>query len=581
MRKQLIVGFLVATLIATALATSALAGSLPPGGTFLDDDLNIHEGAIEAIAAEGITLGCNPPLADEYCPDEFVRRKHMASFIARAESLTDTGTGDYFTDDDGSIHEDDIDRIRFADITFGCSEDGTLFCPDQFVRRDEMASFIARAEGLSDTGTGDYFTDIDGNIHEDNINKIAAAGITLGCNEGGTLFCPDDYVRRDEMASFLARANELTLMTPDPRVDVTLETVVSSGLVAPLFLTAPTGDDRLFILEKTGAVRLYKDDALLGTPFLDLADDNEMYVLGEGGLLGMAFHPDYDTNGRFFLSYTTAEDGDGCSPALMVIAEFEVSEGDPDIADAEPTEILSFCQPTSIHNGGMITFGPNGDLYIGLGDGGGAWDSNDNGQDIDTLLGSLLRINVDSGDPYSVPSDNPYVDAEGADEIFAIGFRNPWRFSIDGDNVYIADVGQYSREEVDVFSATDPGLNFGWPRYEGTLCVASSTSETTCDTGGMTFPILEYPAPGSDSITGGYVYRGSELGYVGHYFFGDYSDGYIKSVRIIDGVAYHEKDWTSTFGSQGGLASFGVDGHGELYIVNVNAGTVKKLVPDV
>jgi glucose/arabinose dehydrogenase len=570
MRRKLLVGLIVIASLAV------LAPSLSPGGTFFDDDGSIHEGNIEAIAAAGITKGCNPPYNNQYCPTDFVTREQMASFITRAEGLTDTGPGDWFTDDDTSIHQTDIDRIATAGITKGCNPpDNDEFCPTDFVTREQMASFMTRAFGLSDTGPGDWFIDDDTSIHEVDIDRIATAGITRGCNPpDNDEYCPRDYVTREQMASFISRAYGLTTMTPPDRPDLALETIIDAGLVTPTLVTAPVGDDRLFILEKPGRIRIYDEGALVATPFLDITAsvlDNH-----ERGLLGLVFHPDYGTNGRFFVYYSKTDAG--CGNHRSILAEYGVSDGDPGIADVTETVILSFCQPTGVHNGGMLAFGPNGNLFIGSGDGGGGNDANDNAQNKDTLLGAMLRINVDGAPPYTVPADNPYVGKDGADEIYAIGLRNPWRYSIDGDDIYLGDVGQNTREEIDVFSATEPGLNFGWPRYEGSLCVKFA-GETTCDTAGMTFPVLEHAAPSSDSITGGYVYRGSSLGWVGYYFYGDFSDGYVRSAVIIDGVAYNETDWTSTFGTQKDLASFGVDGHGELYLVLIT-GVIKKVVVD-
>lgn len=371
-------------------------------------------------------------------------------------------------------------------------------------------------------------------------------------------------------------------------VEVKLETVISSGLDGPLYLTAPSGDDRLFVVEQRGTIRIYKNESLKAAPYLDLSD--KVYTSHESGLLGLAFHPEYGANGRFFVYYTTLDarcgGGDG---VRSTVAEYVVSPGDPDIADTAETIILELCQPTDIHNGGMLAFGPEGYLFIGLGDGGWIWDGwtgdscpvgRCNAQNKRTLLGSLLRIDVNSTRPYAVPADNPFVGIDGADEIYAMGFRNPWRFSIDGHTVYVGDVGESNREEIDVFSLTDPGLNFGWPRFEGTLCVKEWTSETTCDADGMTFPVLEFRRSISTAIVGGYVYRGSALALDGYYFYGDFVKGFIRSALIIDGVARHHKDWTSTFGAQPQLASFGVDGHGELYLISLQ-GTVKKLVPDI
>ena len=558
------------------IAPSVASNVLLPGGTFLDDDGNIHEGAIEAVAAEGITRGCNPPANDLYCPGSTVSRGEMAAFLGRALDLP-AASKDYFTDDEGSIFESDVNRIAEAGITKGCDPpDNNLFCPQGDVTRGQMAAFLVRAFGLTDDGGGDLFVDDNESIFEADIDRLGTAGVTKGCNPPtNDRFCPADPVLRDQMASFLTRALGLTPMTPEPRPVLAL-TTVASGLSQPLFLTAPAGDSRLFIIEREGRIRIVEDGALLAIPFLDISALTS--TSGERGLLGLAFHPDYDGNGRFFIYY--ASDG-ACDEHETVVAEYSVSASDPNVADPLGETLLSVKQPTCVHEGGTLAFGPGGNLFIGIGDGGWAYDANGNAQNKETLLGAILRIDVDFGEPYSVPSDNPYVGQSGRDEIFAMGFRNPWRFSIDGDTIYVGDVGQTSREEINIFSATEPGLNFGWPRFEGTLCVSDRVeSETTCDSAGMVFPVIEHAAPDSDSITGGYVYRGSTLGMEGHYFYGDFSDGYIRSALIVDGVALFQQDWTSTLGTQTGLVSFGVDGFGELYVMNLFNGTVQKLIPD-
>lgn len=557
------------------IAPSVASNVLLPGGTFLDDDGNIHEGAIEAVAAEGITRGCNPPANDLYCPGSTVSRGEMAAFLGRALDLP-AASKDYFTDDEGSIFESDVNRIAEAGITKGCDPpDNNLFCPQGDVTRGQMAAFLVRAFGLTDDGGGDLFVDDNESIFEADIDRLGTAGVTKGCNPPtNDRFCPADPVLRDQMASFLTRALGLTPVTPEPRPVLAL-TTVASGLSQPLFLTAPAGDSRLFIIEREGRIRIVEDGALLATPFLDISALTS--TSGERGLLGLAFHPDYDVNGRFFIYY--ASDG-ACDEHETVVAEYSVSASDPNVADPLGETLLSVKQPTCVHEGGTLAFGPGGNLFIGIGDGGWAYDANGNAQNKETLLGAILRIDVDFGEPYSVPSDNPYVGQSGRDEIFAMGFRNPWRFSIDGDTIYVGDVGQTSREEINIFSATEPGLNFGWPRFEGTLCVSDRVeSETTCDSAGMVFPVIEHAAPDSDSITGGYVYRGSTLGMEGHYFYGDFSDGYIRSALIVDGVALFQQDWTSTLGTQTGLVSFGVDGFGELYVMNLFNGTVQKLIP--
>jgi glucose/arabinose dehydrogenase len=348
---------------------------------------------------------------------------------------------------------------------------------------------------------------------------------------------------------------------------------VVSGLSAPLYLTAPPGDvSRLFIVEQTGAIRIVKDGALLPTPFLNLSA--QIIAGGEQGLLGLAFDPDYATTGRFVVHYTDLA-GD------TRVSSFQVS-ADPDRADAA-TEQLIFTadQPYSNHNGGQILFGPDGYLYLGLGDGGSGNDPEGRGQNLGEPLGSILRFDIRTGSPYSIPPDNPFVAQAGAlPEIWSYGLRNPWRFSFDratGD-LYIADVGQNRVEEVDIAAASagsGKGANYGWSIMEGSECLSGST----CDQTGLVLPDFEYDHGQGCSITGGYVYRGPALPDLqGVYFFGDYCQGWVRSFRFVDGAAIELTDWPA-LRPGGPLTSFGEDAAGELYVIS-SGGGVFKVVPD-
>ncbi|MEA2003208.1 MAG: PQQ-dependent sugar dehydrogenase [Actinomycetota bacterium] len=566
----------ITAVLVLSMVTTALA-ALPPGGTFTDDDGNVHEGFIEAIAADGITKGCNPPVNDLYCPDGQVTRGQMAAFLVRALGLTDDGGQDWFTDDDGDVFEDDINKLATAGVTKGCNPPAnTEYCPFDRVSREQMAAFLVRAYGYTDAGDGDFFTDDDGSIFEPSIDKLAAAGITRGCNPPtNDLFCPGSSVRRDEMASFLGRAEGLTPIVPPPASAPVIETV-TSALNRPVFATAPDGDDRLFIVEKGGSIRILEDDSLLTGDFLDIG--SLVSGGGEQGLLGMAFHPSYSSNGLFYVSYT---DNSGDSR----IAEYQVS-ADADVADAgSARSIITVAQPFSNHNGGMIAFDPSGNLLFGLGDGGDGGDPLGHGQNIDTLLGSMLRIGIDGDDfpsdagrNYTIPSDNPFVGASGADEIWAYGLRNPWRFSIDEatGQIYIADVGQSSWEEVDVAPVSSPGLNYGWNSFEGNECFDTGGG---CSESGKTFPVLEYSHSSGCSITGGYVYRGSDFpDLVGHYFYADYCQGELMSFQYVSGAVGSERNWTSELGEVGFVTGFGVDDGNRLYILN-DGGELLRLVP--
>ncbi len=551
-----------------------LADTLPPGGTFADDDGNVHEGTIEAIAAAGITRGCNPPANDRYCPSRAVTRGEMAAFLVRALDLP-AGPPDRFTDDDGSLFEGDIDRLAAAGITRGCNPPlDDAYCPARAVTRGEMAAFLVRAYGYTDPGAGDRFVDDDGSVFEGDIDRLAAAGVTLGCDPpANERFCPNDPVLRDQMASFLARAEGLTPITPPPRAVPTLQEVVS-GLTRPVFATAPPGDDRLFVVEKGGRIRIVAGDTVQSGAFLDLS--GQVSSGSEQGLLGLAFHPDYAGNGRFYVSYTdTAGDSR--------VVEYRVS-ADPDVADPGTARaILGVDQPASNHNGGMITFDASGNLLLGLGDGGGSGDPNDRAQDPTDLHGSILRIGVDGDDfpsdlarNYTIPPDNPFVgSAAGADEVWAFGLRNPWRFALDPvtDLLFIADVGQDHWEEVDVAVADAGGLDYGWNTLEGSHCYQPSSG---CSSTGTVLPVLEYSHDDGCSITGGFVYRGDELpDLVGHYFYSDWCAGVIHSFTYAEGRVTSQRRWDE-FGSVGNVTSFGVDGHDRLYVL-VNDGRVLRL----
>jgi len=362
---------------------------------------------------------------------------------------------------------------------------------------------------------------------------------------------------------------------PPPPVSGELALVtVASGLDTPVFLTAPPDDDRLFVVEKRGTVRIIDGGSVLATPFLDLTA--LVSTGGEQGLLGLAFHPDYATNGIFVVDYTDRS-GD------TRVASYRVSTQNPDRADAGSGHVvLTVPQPFSNHNGGMLAFGPNdGHLYVALGDGGSAGDPQANGQDPGTLLGSLVRLAVDANGQGSIPADNPFLGQAGArPELWSYGLRNPWRFSFDraSGDLYIGDVGQSQREEIDVSTAADGagrGLNFGWNVMEGGGCYAPSSG---CDQSGLTLPLVEYGHGPACSVTGGYVYRGAAVPSLrGTYFYADYCAGWVRSFRLQSGQAAEQREWTD-LGSGGRITSFGEDAAGELYVLT-EGGRVSRIVP--
>ncbi|MEO8200031.1 MAG: PQQ-dependent sugar dehydrogenase [Gemmatimonadota bacterium] len=344
---------------------------------------------------------------------------------------------------------------------------------------------------------------------------------------------------------------------PQSDVSARLE-LVAEGLAFPVDLTAPTGDARLFIVEKGGRIRVVKNGTVRSTPFLDIS--RLVSKGGEQGLLGLTFHPQYATNGQFVVDYTDVSGN-------TVVARYRVSS-DPDVADSTSgTVLLPVAQPYSNHNGGSVAFGPDGYLYIGLGDGGSGGDPQNHGQDRTDLLGSLLRIDPDHGSPYNIPATNPYAQStQFRREVWSYGLRNPWRFSFDrqtGD-LYIADVGQGDLEEVDVAPAGSPGgENYGWRIMEGRSCYNAST----CNSNGLILPVLQYSHNDGCSITGGYVYRGQAVPALrGTYFYSDFCNGWIRSFKYQDGVATEQKSWPD-LNPNGSVTSFGQDAQGEVYIL--------------
>lgn len=360
--------------------------------------------------------------------------------------------------------------------------------------------------------------------------------------------------------------------TPTPPATpfaLALQTVVS-GLDQPLYLTAPANDARLFIVERPGRVRIVANGALLAQPFVDISAKTT--VSGERGLLSIAFDPNYAQNGRFYLYYTDTN-GDIALDRMTVSSDANVASA------TSAVRLLTVPHPgASNHNGGQLAFGPDGYLYLGTGDGGGSGDPSGNAQNFTVLLGKILRLDV-SGADYAIPPDNPYVSLSSRrGEIWASGVRNPWRFSFDRTErlLYIADVGQGEREEVDIAATTQAGNNYGWRTMEGTACYNAAT----CDKTGLFIPQFEYLHGAGDingcSITGGYVYRGAALPELaGQYLYSDYCKGFLKSFTYRNGVAGDVTTWD--VGAIGNVLSFGEDAAGELYMLSSN-GRVYRIV---
>ncbi|NKB80805.1 MAG: glucose dehydrogenase [Nitrospirales bacterium] len=329
-----------------------------------------------------------------------------------------------------------------------------------------------------------------------------------------------------------------------------LDPVIVKGLTNPLFLThAGDHSGRLFIVEQGGRIRIVDNGHLRQTPFLDIS--TKLSSGSEQGLLGLAFHPAYQQNGRYFINYTRAKDG------ATVIAEYHVSSN-PHRSGPYEHRLLIIPQPYRNHNGGMLAFGPDGLLYVGMGDGGAGGDPENRGQAPHALLGKILRIPVDPQAPGRIPNENGVTEQEGHPEIFALGFRNPWRFSFDALNgqLWVGDVGQNRWEEIDVVRF---GENHGWWIMEGRHCFRPTTD---CATQGLTDPIAEYHHEGSRcAITGGYVYRGVHMpSLYGTYVFGDYCSGEIMG--LVNGKV------EVLLPTAARIASFGEDEFGELYLVD-------------
>ncbi len=345
---------------------------------------------------------------------------------------------------------------------------------------------------------------------------------------------------------------------------------VASGLDKPLGIeNAGDGSGRLFVVEKPGRIVILQNGQALPTPFLDIADRVKSSG-SEQGLLGLAFHPNYSQTGLFYVNYIDLNGN-------TVVASFHVSANDPNQADpASEQDLLHVDQPYPNHNGGSTAFGPDGYLYVGLGDGGSEGDPQRNGQNLQTMLGKILRIDVNNSHPYAIPKDNPFAQGGGLPEIWAYGLRNPWRISFDkatGD-MFIADVGQDSWEEVDFVAAGTPGgLNFGWSYFEGMHPFHDQPPANAS----FVQPVAEYSHAEGCSISGGYVYRGRSMpAWTGIYFYGDYCSGNVWGLLHTSGTTWQSQ---KLFSTDAKISSFGVDEAGELYLADLDGGRILRLGP--
>lgn len=339
----------------------------------------------------------------------------------------------------------------------------------------------------------------------------------------------------------------------------------ASGFTKPLEITY-AGDDRLFVVEQGGIIKILNPDGTTNSnAFLNIT--GQVSTGNEQGLLGLAFHPDYASNGFFYTNHTN-------TAGNTIITRYSVDNSNPNLANASSeTILLTIAQPYTNHNGGTLKFGPDGYLYIGMGDGGSSGDPENRAQNVNELLGKMLRIDVNSGTPYGIPPTNPYVGIAGADEIWAIGLRNPWKFSFDktSGNLWIADVGQNNIEEINVASTSQSGLNYGWRCYEGNTAynTAGCPSQTT-----MKFPINTIDhSTGACSVTGGYVYNGTLYSnFKGLYFFTDYCNPQIGMMTSDGTVTYSQAFAGNNF------STFGEDKNGELYVASLNTGNIFKII---
>jgi glucose/arabinose dehydrogenase len=349
--------------------------------------------------------------------------------------------------------------------------------------------------------------------------------------------------------------------------------LVADGLDNPVLVGAPAGDRRLFVLERTGTVRVIENGTLRAQPFLDLT--SEVSTFGaERGALGLAFHPQYSANGRFFVSYT-ANDG------TIRVDEFRTPTPAGNTAEPNPyRRLFSIVTPGVQHFGGMLQFTPEGLLMISFGEGGLYSEPGGAAQDPTNLLGKLVRIDVDRGEPYGIPDDNPFVTRpDWRPEVWAVGLRNPWRFAIDRvtRSLFVADVGDNSYEEINVVPLDTAGLNYGWSIREGPQCLYSAD---LCASADFHEPELSYThLPPCTSVTGGMVYRGTQYPeHQGRYFYSDYCLGWIRSFKYVGGALTESIDWAATQPADR-IASFGEDGFGELFAVSLR-GRIYRIGPE-
>ena len=477
-----------------------------------------------------------------------------------------------------------VDRVRMFIVALllllaGCSggggDPGTLTPPPPAAATTGALQVVANGlptgvnPALRITGPNNFMQDLGA---AQTLTNLAPGSYTVAATSvtaGGATYTPTPGTQTVAVAA----GASVTAIVAYGSTTLTLALAdIGPAFVNPTFVTAPPGDDRLFVLERRGVIRVVRNGAVLTQPWLDISAG--VFTGGEGGLLSMAFDPNFASNGYFYVYYTDS--------GQNIVVERYTASSTPDQADPRSNlVILRVAHPTfTNHFGGLVAFGPDGMLYAGLGDGGGAGDPAGNAQNLNALLGKIVRVDVRAASvaqPYTNPTGNPYLNQSGRrPEIWAAGLRNPWRFAFDREQLYIADVGQDEREEVDIAAVSQGGLNYGWDTMEGTGCYAAST----CDRTGLTLPLFEYEHGANDangcSITGGYVYRGTAIPELaGRYFYSDYCRGFIKSFFFTEAAITEQRDWN--LNTAGQVVSFGRDGAGELYVVSAS-GRIFRLV---
>jgi glucose/arabinose dehydrogenase len=373
-------------------------------------------------------------------------------------------------------------------------------------------------------------------------------------------------------ATTITPATTSSTTVPDGELSGLGVELLAAGLSTPVQAVAIPGDERIFIVEQTGTIRIFDGTTVLAEPYLDITRFIEDEGL-EQGLLSLAFHPGFDDNGRAFVSFTN-RDGD------TRIMEYRQDPADPNRLDPNTgRRVLAIEQPHQYHNGGTIKFGPDGYMWIGIGDGGGIGDPFRNGQNPDNLLGGLLRIDVDNAGettPYAIPEDNPFVAGGGAPEVWAYGLRNPWTFDFADDHIVVGEVGQERWEEIIVIDLNDSGGNYGWSTVEGPDCFL----DENCDPTPFEEATLLVEHERTCALVGGPVYEGSAIPELrGQYFYGDYCVGWVRSAPLDDGQFGEITEWSRDFGELGQITALSEDTNGEILLLTAT-GEMYRIVPE-